>query len=185
MEPSGPITPLIFPLPNGIFSFGLLATACPYAIQSDIPPPKPGKNPIIAPIKPPLADSLHSVNDILIPSINCFLCSARLRLSANVLLRNARIISGIANKPAITGIIGIPFPLPSPIKKSKPNVNLGSAVTGSVPTSAKNTPNPSANKERPQYLVDTNPTVTNANRHNINNSACPTPPCTGGRIIKS
>ena len=49
--PSGPIMPFILPLPKR--SFGLAATAEPYAIQSAIAPPSPGSNPINAPINPP------------------------------------------------------------------------------------------------------------------------------------
>ncbi len=68
--PSGPMTPLILPLPKGIFSFGLVATVCPYAIQSEIEPPSAGSNPITAPISPPRSDNQrffqHSINACLV-----------------------------------------------------------------------------------------------------------------------
>ena len=69
--PSGPITPLILPLPKGILSFGCVATVCPYAIQSAIAPPSPGNKPMTAPINPPLSDNQRFFQT----STNaCFVC---------------------------------------------------------------------------------------------------------------
>jgi len=68
--PSGPITPLMLPLPN--YSFGLDATVVPYANQSLMLPPSPGSKPITDPMNPPRIDSFHSLKDILIPSITCW-----------------------------------------------------------------------------------------------------------------
>ena len=63
--PSGPITPLMLPLPNSSFLFA--ATVDPYAIQSAIAPPSPGKSPINAPMNPPRSASQRQCHTCTIP----------------------------------------------------------------------------------------------------------------------
>ena len=165
LAPSGPMTPLMLPLPN--LSFGWLATVELYAIQSATAPPKPGNSPINAPMTPPRRASHLLFHTASIPSLVCLpLPSATVLVF--VLCFSPDNNSGMAKSPATSGISWTPSP-----RYSQPPVHLSALVLGSTPISPTNNPIHKANKLLNQNLFVTKVTHTRANIVNAHNSGTP------------
>ena len=119
-------------------------------------------------MNPPLALSFQHLKVSLTPSLrSCQLpCSVRI-VVVFFLFSHPSHSSGIAKSPAMYGSICTPSS-----RYLQPIVNLGTLLT-STPTRPMVTPSTMARTLLTYFLVDTNPTVTNANKTSAHSSGMP------------